>query len=221
MEVLPSINCPDVECARERLRVLQGVAAWVHLDVADARFTFNKTWGDQLSWPIFGKGFGLEAHLMVEEPEQVIEGWLKAGAKRLIVHIEAVEDAEFRSQPENPLALIQSMQRICVAGGAELMLGINSETAVERLKPYLPFITRFLVLAVYPGSAGQKFLPAALPQIRWIRAKSPDAIIEVDGGIGLETARQVKDAGANVLIAANFLFSEQDVKKRIAILENV
>lgn len=101
------------------------------------------------------------------------------------------------------------------------MLGINSETTVERLLPYLPFIKRFLVLAVHPGPAGQQFLPAALSHIRWIRAKSPDAIIEVDGGINLETARQVKDAGANVLIAASFLFNGQDIKKGIAALENV
>ncbi|MBI2623204.1 MAG: hypothetical protein HYW65_01340 [Candidatus Liptonbacteria bacterium] len=206
MDVIPSLNCPDVECARERLRALQGVAQWVHLDVADARFTFNKTWGDPLSWPLFGKGFQLEVHLMVEEPEQVIEGWLNGGATRLAVHLEALEDAGFRAQPGKPLALLQSMRDACARAGAELVLGINAGTAPERLAPYLSLVERFLVLAVHPGLAGQKFLPVSLYTIEWLRREAPHATIEVDGGINLETAGQVKAVGADTVVAASFVF---------------
>jgi len=222
MEVVPSINCPDVECARERIKLLQGNTQWVHLDVADARFTFNKTWGDPLSWPLFGKMFSLEVHLIVEEPEHVIEGWLNAGAKRVIAHIEAVEDAEFRARPENPAALVQAMVGACAKAGVVFMLGIGAGTAVERLEPYLSAVQHFLVLAVPPGLPGQKFLPTALPQIQWIRAKRPDAIIEVDGGINAETAKQVRAAGANAVIAASFVFrAPEGIKKAMEILEKI
>ncbi|MCR4327994.1 MAG: hypothetical protein NUV53_00550 [Patescibacteria group bacterium] len=207
MQVIPSINCPDVECARENLRVLQGVAEWVHLDVADARFTFNKTWGDPLSWPIFGKVFNLEVHLMVEEPDQVIEGWIHAGAKTIIVHIEALEDERFYGHGNDPILTLKKMQALCASQGVVLTLGIRSETFPERLRPYMGIVERFLVLSVHPGLAGQSFLPVSLETIKWIRKEVPHATIEVDGGVNLETAVQVKAIGTDVAVAASFIFS--------------
>jgi ribulose-phosphate 3-epimerase len=221
MEVIPAINCPDVECARETLRRSQGAAPWIHLDVADARFTLNKTWGDPLSWPLFGKGFNLEVHLMVEAPEQVFGSWLEAGAKRVVAHIEALEDNRFRPEPEDPVALARAMASTCAAAGAELALGINPETAPERLAPYLGCAKRFLVLAVHPGLAGQRFLPVTLYTIEWLRRESPHATIEVDGGINPETARQVKAVGADAVVAASFLFHEGDIAKNIEVLKNI
>lgn len=221
MQVIPSINCPDVECAREHIGALHGVSSWLHLDVADARFTFNKTWGDPLSWPIFGTGFDLEAHLMVEAPEEIVESWLAAGARRIVVHVEALEEAGGRSRLGESLSLAYAMRDTCAARGAELVLGINPETPPERLAPYLGFLKRFLVLSVHPGLAGQKFLPAALQTVCWLRREAPHATIEVDGGITPETAKQVKAAGADAIVAASFLFKEKDMKKGIAILENV
>ncbi|MBM3257289.1 MAG: hypothetical protein FJY98_03085 [Candidatus Liptonbacteria bacterium] len=221
MQILPSINCADVECAREHIGALQGNSLWLHLDIADARFTFNKTWGDPLSWPIFGKGFNLEVHLMVEEPEEVVEAWLQAGAKQVVVHVEALEDTRFRKRTEDPLSLAYAIKDACAAKGAEVVLGINSETSPEHLSPYLGFIRKFLVLSVHPGLAGQKFLPAALRTIEWIKREAPHATIEVDGGITPEVAKKVKAAGADVLIAASFIFKEKDIKKAIEALQNV
>lgn len=226
MDVIPSINCADVECARATIarirqladRGLGNTAQWVHLDIADARFTFNRTWGDPLSWPMFGEGLNLEVHLMVEEPEQVIESWLKAGAKRIIVHLEAIEEG-FKVHPEEPLSRIYTMRDACAAEGAEFVLGINSETPPERLAPYLSIIKKFMILSVTPGLAGQKFLSVSLYSIEWLRREAPHATIEVDGGMNPDTARQAKAVGADIIVAASFLLNHPEgVQKAMEIL---
>ncbi len=226
MDVIPSLNCADIDTARAilgRFRELgrRGSSVWIHLDIADARFTFNRTWGDPLSWPIFGKGFLLEVHLMVESPEQLVEPWLQAGAKRVIVHIEALEENRFRPRSEESFPLLYAMRDICAAHEAELILGINADTDITRCTPYLGFIKHFLVLAVQPGLPGQRFLPAARTHVQWLRKEMPHAIIEVDGGVTPEVVAFVREAGADRVVSASFLLHySKGVRNAMQILEN-
>ena len=195
MEIIPVINCAEFECVTERAKKAEAFAEWVHLDVSDARFTFGKSWGDAEAWKEIGKGINTEVHLMVEEPEKVVEQWFEAGAKRLIVHIETINKNSFKE-------IADAAKKY----DAELMLAISPETPVEKLKPYFEIVSEFQVLAVHAGPAGQNFLPFALDKIRFLRRELPNAIIEVDGGINLETAKQVKDAGADIMTAATYIF---------------
>ncbi|MBI2033943.1 MAG: ribulose-phosphate 3-epimerase [Candidatus Liptonbacteria bacterium] len=213
MEVIPAINCLDIGCVEEKLKVSDTFLpkdGWIHLDVADARFTFNKTWGDPSLWLKFKNHFHLEVHLMVEEPEKAADEWIKSGAKRLIVHVETLT--------REAVAQILKMSR---EHGVEAMLSSNPHTSKDALKPYLKFFSSFQVLSVNPGYTGQPFLPLTLEKVKFLREASPDAKIEVDGGINREIAKLAKAAGANILAAASHIFGAKDPKKAYEELKRI
>jgi len=210
MQTIPVINChhKDFACAERKVRLAEGFATWVHVDVADGAFTFNKSWDDPGQWASLKTPLKLEVHLMVEKPEEVLGAWLDAGAKRVIFHLEAVRE----SHPKDTPATIAHIMDECAKRNVEVMLATNPETPNEMLEPYLNDFNAFQVLAVYPGPAGQPFLPMVLDKIEFLRAANPNARIEVDGGIVPETARRVKDAGADVVVAGTCIFTSADPK---------
>jgi ribulose-phosphate 3-epimerase len=204
MQIIPVINCPDLAGVQERIEVMKSFLKkddYAHLDVADGVFTFHKTWSSPVAWRDMHVPFDLEVHLMVEHPEIWIEPWLVAGAKRFVVHAEVLTDRSF--------GIIAGP---CKKNGVDIMISLNPETSVQALKPYLVDVKFFQVLAVTPGLAGQTFLPIALEKIMWIKRNVPHAIIEVDGGMNVETAKLVKDAGADVIVSSSYIFGSKDSK---------
>lgn len=193
-------------------------AAWVHLDVSDGKFTRNQLWNnpkDLLNvkgpMPTGRQEFSnvkIEVHLMVQNPDAVLDEWLDAKVKRLIVHLESVRDLDV-------------MKIKCVAFGAELFLAIKPDTPVERLFNYEGDADGFLILAVNPGLAGQKFKEDQLGKIRALRQKFPDKKIEVDGGVNLENASAIKNAGADILISASYIWSAKEPKQAYLNLLNI
>lgn len=210
MEIIPVINCHDIENVREQVAKAGDFAKWVHLDVSDARFTFNKSWGDYSRWPEVGNKLKLEVHLMVEEPEKEIDGWLNAGANRIIIHLEAISEDTF-----------SEIKKKTDAKGIELMIAINPETPAEKLRPYFGKISEFQILAVYPGLSGQKFLPLVVEKIRFLRSEIPDATIEVDGGMNEETAKLSKSAGADIATSSSYIFNNPNMKEAYEKLKSI
>ncbi len=210
MEIIPSINCPDIESVREYVGKAGEFAGWIHLDVSDARFTFNKSWGDSSKWHEVGNKLKLEVHLMVEEPKKEIDGWLNAGANRIIIHLEAITGETF-----------SEIKKKMDERNTELMIALNPETPSEKVRPYFERVFEFQILAVYPGPAGQKFLPLVADKIRFLRQEMPNAIIEVDGGINEETAKLAKDAGANIAVSASYIFANPNPKSAYEILKSI
>ena len=213
MQIIPVLNCIDRESAEEKIAVAEKFLKhgdFLHIDVADGAFTFHKTWNDTAGWAALRLPFPLEVHLMVEHPETLIAPWLAAGAKRFIVHIETIDEDSLRD-----------IAAACKAGGAELALSSNPETPVDEFTPYLHNVSRFQVLAVNPGFAGQKFLPLALEKVKWLRAARPDAIIEVDGGIAPEWALRAKDAGTDIAVSASYIFGSGDPGKAYEELKKI
>jgi ribulose-phosphate 3-epimerase len=204
MNVIPVLNCSTKRDAEERLGVLGaflGKSELVHVDVADGIFTFHKTWNHPEEWSALRSPFPLEVHLMVEHPEDQIAPWLAAGAKRFVIPVEVIDQDSFRMIAEQ-----------CKTARAELMLSSNPETPPEDLTPYLHEVSRFQVLCVNPGLAGQKFLPLVLEKAKWLKYALPNAIIEIDGGITPETAKLAKDAGVNIIVSASYIFGSKDPK---------
>jgi ribulose-phosphate 3-epimerase len=201
MQTIPVINCADAVCAEEKIAVAKTFlkeGEFLHVDVADGIFTFHKTWNDPGGWAALKLPFPLEVHLMVEHPETQIAAWLHAGAKRFVVHIEAIDEDALRA-----------MMAACRAGAAELALSSNPETPVEDFTPYLHAVSRFQVLCVNPGLAGQKFLPLTLAKVKWLKYALPHATIEVDGGITPETAVWSKASGADIIVSASYIFGSR------------
>jgi len=221
MKIAPSINCPDFACVSHKfLDASQFFPkdTWLHIDVADARFTYNKSWGNPEELkklldkhPEFH--FNIEVHLMVEEPEEVVKQWIDLPIKRVIVHLEAIKDQKYRKKKMSADHVIESILKRCVSRGIEVMLATNPETKLEDEKEYLEYFSQHQVLAVRPGPAGQKFLPMALEKIKFLREQFPNATIEVDGGINLETAKLCKRAGADILAAGSYTFESSDPGK--------
>jgi ribulose-phosphate 3-epimerase len=213
MQIIPVLNCLDRVSAEEKIAAAEKFLKkgdFLHIDVADGVFAFHKTWNDAAGWAALKLPFPLEVHLMVEHPEAWIAPWLAAGAKRFVIHIETVDEDSLRT-----------IAAACKEGGAELVLSSNPETPVVEFTPYLHNTSRFQVLAVNPGLAGQKFLPLTLEKVKWLKAARPDAIIEMDGGITPETARWVKDAGADIAVSASYIFGSDDPGKAYEELKKI
>lgn len=216
MIVIPAINCVEPECVIEKVSAAKKFLpkdGWLHIDVADARFTFNKTWGNPEGFKLIKKKYPdiqFEIHLMVEEPERAIPDWLEAGAERVIVHLEALTKRE--SSTEVDPKRVEWVYAKCAEYGAEAMLAINPETPAEELLAAGGKFSQFQILAVHPGLAGQKFLPLVLEKVRFLRVELPNAKIEVDGGVNFEVAKLVKDTGADAVVSASYIFDSENPK---------
>jgi ribulose-phosphate 3-epimerase len=212
MEIIPAINATSFEVAERHIVQAAAFAPWLHIDITDGIFTKNFVWGkpDELHRIITTHGLKtqFEIHLMVTEPELLVEPWIRSGAKRVIVHVEAM------TNPPYVLELIKQLQ-------GEVMLAAKPATPAERLLIYKDDFPKFQVLAVEPGLAGQKFQESVVTKIKTLREKAPNAIIEVDGGVNMATAKVCKEAGANLLVSASAIFAAPDPKKAYEELSNI
>ena len=211
-EVIPAINCHfgDDACVQSRLETATSLgASWVHLDVCDGIFTFNKTWGNSKMWKSFSgvSSLQLEVHLMVARPELVLESWLQAGASRVVVHAEALLEPSGLDRRMEDGTVTEFVLELCAAYEAECMLSSNPETPVSFFSPIARSFRFFQVLTVAPGLAGQAFLSPTLEKVRSIMEFNPKAIVEVDGGVTDETARLALSSGASVLVSASSIFA--------------
>ncbi len=201
MQVIPGINAADFGAVKEKILMIKEflpLDGWIHIDVTDGLFTLNVTWsnpsdlGRFLAEHLPLRKINFEIHLMVKNPERIIEDWLKAEASRLIVHEEAIVD------PELILAK-------CEEYGAQVMIAIKPETPVEKLKPFFKDFEYFQILAVKAGPSDQEFNADVINKIRFLREQLPHAKIEVDGGINPEVAREVKEAGADIAVSTSYI----------------
>lgn len=198
MEVIPAINEKTFEEVAKKIKIAEDFLplenSWIHIDVADGIFTPNKIWDNPGDLASLKTKLKLEVHLMVEKPEQQIENWLKAGARRLVIHLEAFTEPNF-------------ILRLIKQYNAEIILAANPITPADAIGLYLGSFAFFQILAVDPGLAGQKFQEKVLEKIKFLRSRNPAVKIEVDGGIDLDTAKIVKAAGADIIVSASYIFN--------------
>jgi ribulose-phosphate 3-epimerase len=209
VRVAPSVLSADLGRLAEEVReVEKGGADWIHVDVMDGRFVPNITLGPAMVKAIRrATALPVDVHLMIVEPEKYIEQFAEAGADVISVHIEASVHLQ------RTLAEIRRL-------GKRAGVVLNPHTPEEHLRYVLGDVDLVLVMSVNPGFGGQAFLPEALPKLaalrRMIDAAGLEIDLEVDGGVSPETARQVVDAGARVLVAGSAVFGESDRAGAIA-----
>jgi len=188
-------------------------ADWYHLDVMDGRFVPNISFGPMLI-EFFRKATSkvCDVHLMIEEPEKYAEAFKKAGADILTVHYEACKHLHRNIQQ------IKSL-------GMQAGVALNPHTPVELLKDVLADIDMVLIMSVNPGFGGQSFIPYTLEKItalrKMINERSLNVKIEIDGGVTLDNAKSIIDAGADVLVAGNTVFRSADPTATIAQLKAI
>lgn len=213
IKIAPSILSADFAKMGEEVRALEACGAdMVHCDVMDGVFVNNITFGLKMVEDIRKyTDLPLDCHLMIVHPEKYVERFAKAGADVITVHYETCQD-----NLKEVLLLIKSTGVKCGAV-------INPDTPVAKIKDVIPLCDMVLVMSVFPGFGGQKFIPSALEKLREIRAiieeSGRDIDLQIDGGVTEENVEEIKAAGANVIVAGSAVFKASDRAAIIAKLK--
>ena len=180
----------------------------LHVDVMDGHFVPNLSMGPAVCASVHAAvpEACLDVHLMVTDPAAYVEPFAKAGASHVTFHIEVVRD---------PLPLISRIHALGMSAG----LAINPDTPAEAIVPFLGDIELALVMSVYPGFSGQKFIDRVLPKTRALRDAGPRALrVQMDGGVAPDTAPACRAHGCDLIVAASAIFGRSDYAAAIRAL---
>ena len=214
MKIAPSmLACDFAQMGRDIVRVSEGGADYIHLDVMDGCFVPNISFGPAVIHAMRKyTSVPFDVHLMIDTPHRYIADYIAAGANHITFHVEA------EPQVEQTIAAI-------TAGGATAGLSVKPSTPAEAVFPYLDKLFMVLVMTVEPGFGGQSFMQDMMEKVKAIKAEAKrrgiDCLVEVDGGINAATVRTAAQAGVDICVAGTGVFAAQDCAAAIAQLKEL
>ena len=207
-KILPSILSADFANLERDIKELESIGVdMFHIDVMDGNFVPNISFGFPIIESIRPKTDKVfDCHLMIANPENYVEQFCKVGCDMVSFHIEATNHAD---------RVIQVIKN----NGKKAGIVLNPQTSIESIKYLLPKLDYVLIMTVNPGFGGQKFIPEMLEKIEELtklrEEKNYNFLIEVDGGINIETSKACRDKGADLLVCGSFLFGASDKEKTL------
>lgn len=210
VKIAPSILAADMNNLERDIKEVASLGAdYIHIDVMDGKFVPNET--DGLMMLKLAKNATdtvLDVHFMVENPLEYIKPFIE-DADIITFHIEAVDKVQ-----------LEEIIKLLKAKNKKIAIALKPKTSINEVIPFLEKIDMVLIMTVEPGFGGQKLIPETIEKISDLKKIKPELDIEVDGGINLDTAKLVKEAGANVLVAGTAIFKSKDKRKTIDELRN-
>lgn len=212
--IAPSILSANFANLQKDIALVEKAGAdWLHIDVMDGHFVPNITIGPGVVKNIKKcSNLFFDVHLMISEPEKYWENFYKAGADLIVFHQEVLTDKKI---------LLETIKKSGIKAG----VSIKPKTKVETITDLLPITDVVLVMTVEPGFGGQSFMADMLPKIKQLRnlvdSNNYKCLIEVDGGININTAKQCLQAGADVLVSGNSIFAAENPTLALQNLKNI
>jgi len=214
--IAPSILNSNFLSLGDSIEMLNNSEAdWVHLDVMDGSFVPNISFGIPVVEAVKNASKKpLDVHLMIVNPEKYIEDFRKAGADLINVHYEACKDKDLKK-------ILIDIKNL----GAQPAITIQPDTDVEDIYDFIPYVDMVLVMSVFPGFGGQKFIEATYNRVEqlkgFITKNNLNTLIEVDGGVSLNNTAQLKSSGVDVMVVGSVIFKSEDPINTISKLKGL
>lgn len=212
--VAPSVLAADFSNLVSEIELINSTEAdWLHVDVMDGNFVPNISFGPDIIKIMHRHSQKpLDVHLMINNPEQYIDTYREAGATNISFHLEATNHAH---------RLIQQIK----ATGAKAGVAINPSTPISHLEDIIEELDLVIIMSVNPGFGGQKFIYRTLAKIDALKSmiitRNTKTLIEIDGGVGMQNAEAILQAGADVLVAGNSVFKAENPSLAVHALKNL
>ena len=210
--IIPAIIAKDFEELKAKLAQVEGLVSWAQIDVMDGVFTPPTTWREPADLEKINSAINLEAHLMVEKPENIIDGWLNSPVRRILLHYEST-DAETIKKLLGKIA--DSGKSSGIALKLETPLWVV-DFLIDALKAKSYKLEAVQLMSISEiGYHGHPFEEKVLDRIKTLREKYPNVTISVDGGVNLENAPKILSAGADNLLIGSAIFKSGNIKETV------